>query len=166
MDEGEHLHPGLAGDRGRLADSRVAGVERALGLLLGEAGVVDEELGAPRRLDRRLTGAGVAGDDDRPPGRDSPTTCSGPDRPGGALHPLASLQRGEGRAFPDAQPLGLLRVESARPLVLDQGVAEGPHAVLDRKGADLASLERDPVAGLELDQSSLKPIRPTAAAAS
>ena len=48
VDEGEHRHVGLGGDRGGLADRRVAGFGGALGLLLGEAGVVDEELGVGR----------------------------------------------------------------------------------------------------------------------
>ena len=55
VDQGEHLHVGLAGDRGGLADGRVAGVGGALGLLLGEAGVVDQQLGVGGRL-RRSSG--------------------------------------------------------------------------------------------------------------
>ena len=152
MDRGEHLHLGIAGDGGGLADGRVAGRERALGLLLGEAGVVNEEVRPAGGLDRCRRGAGVAGDRDRPPGAALPHHLLRRDRPGGALDRLTSLQSGERRPFGDAEGLCGLEVESAGPLVLDQRVAAGTDAVGDLEGADLGVLELHHVAGLEFDQ--------------
>src|SRR3954451_352673 len=51
VDQREHLYVGLAGDGGGLAHGRVAGVGGSLHLLLGEAGVMDEEVGVGRRRD-------------------------------------------------------------------------------------------------------------------
>ena len=129
----------------------------ALRLLLGEAGVVDEQLGAAGGLDRRLRRGPVS-----PvittvrPGRGLPHHLLGRDRARGALDRLAALQRGEGRAFGHAEPLRRLEVEAARALVLDQRVAAGADAVLDLEGADLGALELDHVARLELDQVELE----------
>ena len=162
VDEGEHLHPRLAGDRRRLADGRVAGFERPLDLLLGEAGVVDQQLGAARRLRPSPAGAGVAGDHDRPPGSGlahhllgrAPARRLPCDR-------LPALQGGEGGAFGHAEPLRGLEVETAGPLVLDQRVAEGAHAVLDLEGLDLVvSSSAITSPGSSSTRSSLKPIRP------
>ena len=118
----------------------------ALGLLLGEAGVVDEQLGAAGGLDGRLAGAGVAGDRDRPARAGLPHHLLGPDAARRAVDRLAPLQGGEGGAFGHAEPLRRLEVEAAGPLVLDQGVAAGADAVLDLEGADLGALELDHVA--------------------
>ena len=153
VDEGEHLHLGLAGDRRRLADGRVAGVERALGLLLGEAGVVDEQLGAPGRLDGRPARRGVAGDHDRPArarARPSPPPGStGPSEPA-----TVSPRWRAAKAGPSGTPRRFAASGSKRPgrSCLDQGVAAGADAVLDREGADLAALDLDRVARLHFDQ--------------
>ena len=86
------------------------------------------------------------------PGAGLPHHLLGADRPAAPGDRLAALQGGEGRAFGHAEPLRRLEVEAAGPLVLDQRVAAGAHAVLDLEGADLGALELHHVAGLELDQ--------------
>ena len=68
------------------------------------------------------------------------------------MHGLAALEGGEVGAFGDPEPLRLLGVETAGPLELDQRVAAGANAVLDRERLDLAALDVDPVTGLDLDQ--------------
>src|SRR3954470_15234828 len=51
VDEGEQLYVCLGGDGGGLADGRGAGIGGPLGLLLGERGVVDEQVGVGRGRD-------------------------------------------------------------------------------------------------------------------
>ena len=160
MDQGQHLHPGLARHGGGLANGGMARVGGALRLLFGEAGVVDEQLGAAGGLGRRLARRGVAGDDHGAAGARLPHHVLGADRAGSPLDLLAALQRGEGRAFRHAEPLRGIGVETTGPVLLDQRVAAGANAVLDREGAHLASLERDRVAGLQLDQFQLEPDPP------
>ena len=65
VDQREQLHVGLRRHRRRLADGRVPGFGRPLDLLLGEAGVVDQQLGVGGGGDRRRRGGGVAGEDNR-----------------------------------------------------------------------------------------------------
>ena len=86
------------------------------------------------------------------PGRDSPITSSGRTGPSLALDLLAPLQGGEGGAFGDPEALGRLGVEAARALLLDQRVAVGAHAVLDREGLHLGAVVADRVAGVHFDQ--------------
>ena len=91
MDQGEHLHVRLAGDGGGLADGGVAGLGGALDVLLGEAGVVDQQLGVGGGGHGGRAGRGVAGDDDgaaRPARADH---VLGADGPGCALHLLPAL---------------------------------------------------------------------------
>ena len=89
------------------------------------------------------------------PGRDSPITCSG--RTGPALPSTSSPRCRAAKAGPSAhaEPLRRLGVEAAGPLLLDQGVAVGAHAVLDREGLDLGALVGDGVAGVDFDQVEL-----------
>src|SRR4029077_3830413 len=155
MDQGQELDFGLAGYSGGLADGGVAGVGGALGLLLGEAGVVDEQLPSLAGLTRRPAGSRVAGDDDRAAGARLAHHRAGLDRPLGAVNPLAPLQRREVGAFLHAELLRGLRVEASRTLPLDQRVADGAHAVLDREGAHLGAVAGDRIAGLQFDQVEL-----------
>ena len=113
---------------------------------------MDQELGAAGGLDGRGAGRGVAGDDDGPARPRLPHHVGRADRPVGAGHGLATLEGGEVGAFGDPEPLRLLGVEAAGPLELDQRVAAGANAVLDRKRLDLAAIDVDPVPGLDLDQ--------------
>ncbi len=69
------------------------------------------------------------------PGRDCAHHVLGADRAGGAVDLLPALQRREGRAFGDAEALRRLGVEAPGPLLLDQGVAVGAHAVLGFEGS-------------------------------
>ena len=65
VDQGQQLDVGLAGDRGGLGEGPVPGFGGALDLLLGKAGVVDQQLGVGGSGDRRRRGSGVASEDDR-----------------------------------------------------------------------------------------------------
>ena len=164
VDQGEHLHVGLAGDRGGLADGRVAGFGGALDLLLGEAGVVDQQLGVGGGGHGRRAGRGVAGDDDR-----AARARLGPDhllgRGPGRTRPATSSPRcSAAKAGPSGTPsaLGGLDVEAARALLLDQRVAVGAHAVRGLEGLDLVVVvARPPRPGSSSTSSSSKRSRPT-----
>src|SRR4051812_3729808 len=145
VDEGEQLHVGLGGDGGCLPDGRVAGFRRALDLLLGEGGVVNQQVGVGGRGDGGGARRGGAGDRERAA------------RPGRAHHPgggdgarlplrrLASLQGGIGRSFGHTGGRGGGGVEASRPLRLDQRVAERAAAVSRLEGTDLVAVTRDRV---------------------
>ena len=140
VDEGEHLDVRLGGDRGRLADGRVAGFGGALGVLLGEAGVVDEQVGVGGGGDRRRRGRGVAGDHDRAarprlapsPARaaPSPPTPRPPPRAAAPRRPALRRRRRRLAASGSKRP---------GPLLLDQRVAVGAHVVARLEGLDLVA---------------------------
>src|SRR3954463_11357972 len=99
VDEGEQLHVGLGGDGGCLPDGRVAGFRRALDLLLGEGGVVNQQVGVGGRGDGGGARRGVAGDRERAARPARPHHPVGSDGSGFTLDRLASLQGGIGRAL-------------------------------------------------------------------
>ncbi len=152
MDEGEQLDVRLGGDRGRLAHRRVAGLGGALGVLLGEAGVVDEQVGVGGGGDRLRRGRGVAADHDRAAVPARPHHLLGPHRPRRPLDLLPALQRRERRPFGDACGPGRTGVEPTGPRLLDQGVAVGAHLVARFEGLDLVPIVADRLAGRQLDQ--------------
>ena len=99
MDEREHPHLRLGGQLCGLAGSRVARLVRSLGFLVGEARLVDEELGLVRGHERELAGLGVAGDDDLAPAAGLADHLRGLD----AVHALARLEAREVGAGLDAR---------------------------------------------------------------
>ena len=119
-----------------------------------ERRLVDEQVGAARGLEHRL-GTARCRRRSRPSGRvaASPSTCSGvTTRPSGERHRLAALERAALGPVRDAERVGGLDVEPARPVVLDERVADRRDAVRDREGdeAVVAAVER--VARGELDE--------------
>ena len=87
----------------------------------------------------------------RRPGRGAPTTASGGDDAAvGQRHGLAALQSAALGARRDAERLGLLDVEAAGPLVLDERVADRGHAVVDREGEDPVLVALSSVSGAQL----------------
>ena len=90
---------------------RVPRLARALGLLARERRLVDEHVGSRGRRDQHVARARVAREHDLRPARSGPITCSGRDAADG----LAALQAAEVRAGRDAELLGELGVEAARP---------------------------------------------------
>src|SRR5690349_8859743 len=145
--EREQPDLGLARDPGRLARGAVAGLERALALLLGERRLVDEQVGAMGGDAHHVARRRVARDDDPPPRPLGPDDLLGPH----AVDDLAALQAPEVRAERDAELDGELVVEPARACVLDDRVAEGLHPVADVERADLVAVVDDRLARLELD---------------
>ena len=110
---------------------------------------MDEHVGAVGEHLDRLARRRVAGEDDPPARpRPRPTTCSGRDAADG----LAALEAAEVGALGDAEPPRGLGVEAARAVVLDERVAVGLDAVLDRERADRVAVEADLLVRLELDE--------------
>ena len=98
MHGGEHLRLGVAGDGRGLDDRRVVGVEGAARLLLGEARVVDEQLGAGGRRHRCVARPGVAGDRHRAARPLRADHGGGLDPALGPVDGLAALEGSEGRS--------------------------------------------------------------------
>ncbi len=94
-------------------------------------------------LDRR----GVAGVDDPATGAILPHDLLGRD----AVDRLAALQAAEVRALGDPEGARGLDVEAPGPVVLDEGVAVGLDAVVDRERGDHEVAEADLLVVLELD---------------
>ena len=116
------------------------------GLLLGrERRLMHEEIRLSRDLEHLERGARIAGEDDLP------ARARGPEHLLGAhaasvrkLDGLPTLELSEEWALRDAERARRLEIEAARARVLDDAVAIGPDAVLDREGEDpvIAALER------------------------
>ena len=156
MDEGQQFDAGVAGDLRRLARRRVPGGGGALALLVGEARVVDEQLGAVGGGERRAAGCRVAGDDDPPPAPRLPYHLPrAHDRSVRSLHLLSALEPPEVGTVGDPEPRRRLGVEVTGPIVLDQRVAVGAGAVLDRIALDPVAVVLDRLTGLELDEVDL-----------
>ena len=129
---------------------------RAIGLLLAERRLVHEQVGSKGRLDHAVGGRSVACQHDLPA------------RPGLAEHLLgsydAAVGKRDGRARlqrpalgpeRDAQGIGGGNVETPRPLVLDERVAEGVAPVADGEGPHLVPLAPKHRALGELDDGYL-----------
>ena len=152
MDQRQHLDAGLARDRGGLPRRRVTGLGGPLGLVVAEAAVVDQD-------GRALGGRGRLGTRRRVPRQDdaaaAPRLAHHVGRTHRALAPLdllAALQGPERRPRIDAEPPRGLGIEAARPILLDERVAERPYAVADREGADLVAIVHHGLVVVELDQ--------------
>src|SRR4051812_31551324 len=154
--EGEELHARVAGYPRCLRGSRVPGLARASALVLTERRLVHEQVGAVGVDLDRLHRGGVAGVDDPPARTVGPDDLLGPD----AVDGLAALQAAEVRAFGDAQRACRLDVEAPRPVVLDERVAIGLDAVVDREGGDREVLPADLLVVLELDHVQRVPRAP------
>src|SRR3954468_6978327 len=147
--QGEQPDVGVARDLGRLARRRVAGLERALALLLDERRLVDEDVGAVGRDANHLAREAVPRD------HNAPARPVGPDHLVGshAVDRLAALEAPEVGAELDADLHRELVVEAPRPVLLDDRVAEGLRAVADVEGADLVAVVLDRLPRLELDDA-------------
>jgi hypothetical protein len=130
MRQREQAHLGVPRQPGRVPGGRVSRLHGAIALLLGERGLVDEQVRPVRGDPHGVGRCGVAGDDQLAP------------RPRRAhdlirRHPadrLAALQPPEVRPGHDAQALRLGRVEFTGALVLPQHPGQGRDAVLDADG--------------------------------
>ena len=125
----------------------MAGLARAAALVLAEGRLVHEQVGAGRVDLDRLDGRGVAGVDDPAARAVLPHDLLGRD----AVDGLSALQATEVRALGDAERACGLDVEAARPVVLDERVAVGLDAVVDRERRDHEVAEADLLVVLELD---------------
>ena len=146
-DAGELRHLGCL--RGR----RVHRLARAAALVLGERRLVDEDVGAVRCLDDVWRGRGVAGQREFPP-RPSRTEhrVRGDDRAVGQRQRLARLEHPALPAGGHAERVGRGDVEAARPLVLDERVAERADTVLDGERLDHILTALEPLARRQLDE--------------
>jgi hypothetical protein len=130
----------------------VPGFGGALDLLLGEAGIVDQQLGVGSGGDRRWRGRGVAGDHDRASGSRRAHHLLRRHGAVGALDYLPPLQGRESRPFLDSGGTRGGGIEAARPGRLDQRIAKGPGAVGGFEGLDLVFVSLDSFARRQLDQ--------------
>ncbi len=153
MREREQPHLGEPCDLRRLGRGRMERLTGAFLLLGREGRLVHEQVGMVRRLDDARRGCRVAGEHDLSAGPPRPEHRVGRDHaPVGERQRLASLEDAPLPPGWDADRIGGVHVEAPRPLVLDEGVADGGDAVVDGEGVDpiLAPLERLP--GLDLDE--------------
>ena len=121
-------------DAGGLERRRVRRLARPLALVLAEGRLVDEHVGAARGLDHRSAGPLSPAITTFRPGRAGTEDLVRRDRPAvRERHRLAALERAALRARRYAERVGGLHVEAARPRVLDERVADGRHAVSDRR---------------------------------
>ena len=133
---------------GGLASGAVRGLAGAVGVLLGERGLVHEQVGFVCGDLQRLARRGVAREDDLAPLAFGAHDLLGQDAADG----LAALQAAEVGAGLDAELLGELGVEVAGARVLDDRVAEGDgRAVADGHGGDQVTVALDALRRLELD---------------
>src|SRR5438105_4385870 len=117
--------------------SRVCGVVRTRGLLLAERRFVNEQVGALRELDVVERGRGVPCDQQfatRP--RRAEYLLRRDDLSVSERDRLAALQTSALRTGRDAERIRGRDVETAGPLLLDEGVAECGHAVCDEECDD------------------------------
>src|SRR5439155_25963734 len=130
---------GAGGERHlcRFLRRRVAGFLGAVLLFLSERRLVDLQIGTPRRVDDRRTGASVPGENDEPARAFRPHDPRRRDRPAvREANALSPLQVAPQRPFGHARGPCLLWIEPPRSLVLHDGVANGAAAVLRREYAD------------------------------
>src|SRR5262249_52381610 len=147
--EREQADPGVAGDSGGLVRGAVAGLERAVALLLGEGRLVNEQVGALGVRADHVARGRVARDDDPAARALRSDDLFGPD----AVDGLAALEAAEVRAERDAELGRELVVEAARARVLDDRVAERVGAVADVEGGDLVAVVLHALPRVELDDA-------------
>src|SRR3954451_5316916 len=143
----EQADAGLGGQLGGLARGGVAGLQRAVELVGGERGLVDQDVGAVGGHADHVAGAGVPREDQAAPAACLPYDLLRRH----AVDGLAALQAAEVGTGCDAQPRGQLGVEAAGPVALDERVAVGLAAVADAQRVDLVAVELDDRVGLEVD---------------
>src|SRR5690606_32575417 len=148
--QGETEDAGPPGDLGRLPRGGVAGRAGAVHLVVGEGGVVDQEVRLPRHLDRAPRGPRVARVDDLPARARRPHDVLRPHDPAVHLDRLAAVQLAEQRPFRHAQLARTLRVEAAAALVLGEHVAQGTSAVLRAVRDEVVAVTLDALVRLQL----------------
>ena len=142
--DGESLGIGAAGDGGGLPCGRMRCFCRAVRPVVGERGVVNEQVGVLGGVNGLLRGAGVPGVDESAAGAGVADDLFGEND--GAVLQLdggAGVELLEFRADGNAQFLGVVAVEAALPFVLDQRVAERVGVVVGSEGADLVVVAPD-----------------------
>ena len=151
--EREQPHVGLPCDERGLAGGRVQRLPRALALVGEERRLVDEHVRAPGRLDDRGRGRRVPAEHELATGpRRAEHLLRRHDRTVGERHRLSALEPPALRPVRDAELVRDLHVEAARPLVLDERVAERRHAVVDRERLERVAAPLEPRARVELDR--------------
>src|SRR5215216_6198767 len=146
--EREQPYAGLLRQCGGLPGGGVRGLARPRTLLVEERRLVHGQIGAVRVDLGRLVRAGVARDHDPAAGARRPENLLGPDAGDllpalepPELGPLGHPERPRGRG-----------VEATGPVVLDERVAVGADAMVDRKRRDDVAPAPNLVVRLELDQ--------------
>lgn len=153
MREDEHPDLGATRHLGRLRGRRVPGLVRALPLLLGEAGVVDEHVGVGGDVEHRAGGARVARQDDLPARTGGPEHLVRAHLPAAADGDrLPALEPSEERPGRNAQRARRLDVEAARPRLLHERVAVRGHPVVDAEDDEPVAVPLERVAVAELDE--------------
>ena len=111
--QGEHLHARGRGEPRRAGGGGVRGLVGALALLLGEGGLVDEDVCVLRDLEDARRRRRVAGEDDPPPGPRRPEDLLGAHLAAvRKLDRLAGLETAEERPVRHSQRLGPSRRRS------------------------------------------------------
>ncbi len=138
VSERERASVGTSGDASGLARGGVPGVGGAVGGIVRERRVVNQEVGAVRGGDDGVVGARVARVDEFATGAGVADDLLGADD-GAVLQfdRVALVELRELRADGDAEFLGLLAVEAALAVVLDERVPDGGRAVGGVERADL-----------------------------
>ena len=151
--EREQLTPAVASELRRVGARSSARSRGALALVLEERRLVDEQIGAGRRLDDRSRRRGVPGDHELPAGPGGPSTSSG--------CTIAAAGERDRLAAPAGRPLGAGGTPSAsaastskRPgrVVLDERIADRRDAVVDGERHEAVAVAVERVAGLELHE--------------
>src|SRR5690606_4110478 len=140
--EREDAHASHARDLRRLAGRRVCGLHRARRVLVAERRLVYEEVGAHRRVDRRLARPRVPGDDDRAPRARRADEFAVPDHaPIVDRDVLALVDAPPERPLGDAERTRVVGVEPPATLVLHEREAERRAvAVVDAERAEVVIL--------------------------
>ncbi len=151
--EGEEAHARLLPDLRGLHRRRVARLVRTCPLLVGERGVVDEDVGGARDLEHRARRARVAREHDLPPRAGRPEHLL-------RVHPaslfedddLAALEGAVARARLDAQRPRRLDVEATGAGRLDERVAVRSRPVAHLEDDDSVPVSLERVAWTKLDE--------------
>jgi hypothetical protein len=131
----------------------VRGLVGALAFLLGERGLVNEDVGALGNLEHRRRRCRVARQYDRPPGPRVAQHLFGHDPSAVAQYDgFPGLKAAEVRPRLHAERLGCRHVEAPRPGHLDEGIAVRRHAVGDSEHDHAVVAAVEHVAVVELDE--------------
>ena len=126
------------------------GLARPLALLVEERGLVDEHFGLAGRLEDDRRGSRIARDDELSAGaRRAEHLVGRDDDPLVQLDRIAALEQAP-LARVDAESVGGLDVEAARPRLLDERVADRRDTVRRREGGQVVAVALDHCTRLQL----------------